>query len=336
MIRKITVLLLLVASISSNAQDISKEDSLKTWRFVGENKLTFGTVALTNWSAGGADAASGLASIDYRLDYEDGGTVWSNRLILAYGVNAHGNEELVAIDKTDDRIDFTSAYGKRFSDSNYYLTALTNFKTQFSEGLSNVAYKDTVLNDNGDPYLDPDGNPYVDSKSHKIRSSTFMAPAYWTISPGAAYKTGDNFKLVFSPLSTKLTFVLDKDLADNGAFGVTPGKQMLFELGTSIDIYWKQLFTDSFFMENTMRLYSNYIVNYGNVDVDWTFRLNYKLHKFFSVDFNLHTLYDDDVKIDRIVDGVPKSGPMVQVKTVIGIGFIYTINGVPTNVVEME
>lgn len=153
-----------------------------------------------------------------------------------------------------------------------------------------------------------------------------MAPGYLTLAPGAEFKSSENFKVNISPLAAKATFVLDDALSARGAYGVDAGSNSRWELGANIDGYWKQTFTDNFYMENNLRLFSNYLESFGNVDVDWVFKLNLVVSKYVTAEFVLNTLYDDDIKIDRMEDGVSKSGPVVQLKSTLGVGLVYVID----------
>ncbi|MCK5782333.1 MAG: DUF3078 domain-containing protein [Flavobacteriales bacterium] len=324
MLKKITLVSLLFFAFSTiNAQ----EDTTKVWKFTGENKLTFGNVALSNWSAGGTNAMSGLLSIDYKYNYKKDKTSWDNRLILMYGLI---NQNNAGFEKTDDRIDFTSTYGYQIDGSKWNYSMLVNFKTQFAEGLVDSTYKAHSVDGDGDPiYIEKPGGSgnyekLMEDKTDRVAGSKFMAPGYLTLAPGVEYKPSDNFKVNISPLAAKLTFMLDDRLSSEGAFGVDPGSKMRTELGFNVDGYWKQAFSDNFYMENNLRLYTNYLENFGNVDVDWVFKLNLTISKYFTAQFILNTLYDDDVQIERMEDGIVKTGPIIQFKSSLGVGLVYT------------
>ena len=63
-------------------------------------------------------------------NYNKGKSSWDNNLDLAYGLIKQGT---VDIRKTDDKIDFSSKYGKPAFKKWYYAVML-NFKSQFSDG----------------------------------------------------------------------------------------------------------------------------------------------------------------------------------------------------------
>ena len=53
--------------------------------------------------------------------------------------------------------------------------------------------------------------------------SKFMAPGYLMVSLGIDWKPKEYFSIMISPLTSKITFVNDDQLAAIGAFGVDPG-----------------------------------------------------------------------------------------------------------------
>lgn len=77
-------------------------------------------------------------------------------------------------------------------------------------------------------------------------------------------------------------------------------------------------------------LFSNYLNNPENIDINWEVLISMKVNKFMSSTISTQLLYDDDVtlqKKDPIVedDVVIDSGrgPGVQFKEVLAIGFSY-------------
>ena len=286
MLQKTTLLLLLLFGVIQ----IQAQDSTKAWKFSGSSKFTLGTIALSNWSAGGENTTNASFSMDYQYNYAEGKTKWDNRAILLYGTNKQGSGDFL---KTDDRIDITSTYGYE-AKGDWYYALEGNFKTQFYDGFED----DTLF------------------------SSTFMAPGYLTISPGMEYEPSEDFKVMFSPVSSRLTFVNDDTLSARGAFGVTPGENMRYELGAYVNITYNKAFNDHFGMKNLVRLYSNYLENPQNVDVDLTTLFYIKATKYITVDFMIQAIYDDDIKFMN-ADGI--EGGRLQLKSVLGVGLVWEI-----------
>jgi hypothetical protein len=71
-------------------------------------------------------------------------------------------------------------------------------------------------------------------------------------------------------------------------------------------------------------LYSDYINNFGNVDVDWRVDFDFKVNSFVRATLGSHLRYDDDVKIIKPTDvegEFDESGAKVQWKQFLGVGF---------------
>ena len=78
--------------------------------------------------------------------------------------------------------------------------------------------------------------------------------------------------------------------------------------------------------QTKLDLFSNYLKNPQNIDVNWENLVDLKVNRLISVSIFTHLVYDDD--IDLIVDnqatGEPENkGPKVQFKETLGIGLSY-------------
>jgi len=77
---------------------------------------------------------------------------------------------------------------------------------------------------------------------------------------------------------------------------------------------------------STVDLFSNYLHNPQNIDVNWQVLINMKVNKFLSASITTHIIYDDDIMIplDRNEDGITEGkGPRTQFKEVLGVGLSY-------------
>jgi hypothetical protein len=200
------------------------------------------------------------------------------------------------MNKTDDKIDFTSKFGLKAADKLYY-AALVNFKTQLTNG-----------------YNYPNDS---------VKISGFMAPGYLLVALGLDYKPNDNLAVFFAPLTLKLTFVSDDVLANAGAFGVDPGDNLKSEFGGYLRTSLKKDLMENVTIQTKLDLFSNYIHNPQNIDVSWETLLSMKVNKFISATLSTHLLYDDDITItDNKDDGTTKTyKSRVQFKEVLAIGF---------------
>lgn len=276
------------------------------WSTGGTTGLNFSQVYLQNWAAGGQSSVSGTAFINLFAKYAKGSDTWDNTLDLAYGVLRQGDEGVVI--KTDDKIDFASKYGRKASEHWYY-SALVNFRTQFAPG-----------------YAIQDGVP---DKSNII--SDLLAPAYMLASIGMDYKPNDKFTAFISPATYKMTVVMNDSLASIGAFGVDPGENIRSEVGGYVKIAYTTDLVENVGLATKIDLFSNYLNNPQNIDINWEVLISMKINEFMSASVSTQLLYDHDVilqKKEEVVDaeGVvidTGRGPGVQFKEVLAIGFSY-------------
>ena len=267
-------------------------DTLKFWKFNGISSINFSQVSLTNWAAGGDNSYAFNGLINLSLEYSKDKNDWANTLNIGYGIQKQGEQE---VRKTDDNIDFTSKYGRKISKS-FFISALLNFKTQMD-----------------------DGKKYETDTSYVI--SRFFAPAYLQGALGMEYKPGKVFYFVLSPVAGKLTMVLDDTLSDRGSFGVDAGEKTRLELGGSVTMGVNKEIMKNVTFKSTLGLFSNYIENPQNIDVDWKVAINMKINDYLSANLNTHLIYDDDIKTSDD-EGNPR-GAKVQFKEVFGVGLTY-------------
>ncbi|MFD2725618.1 DUF3078 domain-containing protein [Hyunsoonleella rubra] len=279
------------------------------WTQVQKASLDISQVSFTNWNAGGTNSISALLGYEFQKNYKDKFYFWNNSFRVRYGVNKQASRELR---KTDDIVEMTSNLGYQpTEDSKWFYSARFNFRAQIANGYN---YPDT-------------DNPI----------SRFMAPGYLLFGGGMEYgKNIEELSFYFSPLTLKATFVLDQELANAGSFGVEPGvfddNGNLIKKGDNIRTEVGILMTNSYALELTknirathlLSLYTDYINNFGNVDVDWRVNFDFKVNSFVRATLESHLRYDDDVKIlePTAVEGeFDETGARVQWKQFLGIGF---------------
>ncbi len=292
--KKIIVMLTLVVfSMGAFAQETP--DSLAGWEKGAVATLNFSQVSLTNWAAGGQNSLSGVALFNGFMNYKEGKWSWDNMLDIAYGMTKTGKDPWV---KNEDRIDFASKVGRSVS-KNWNYSGLLGFKTQFAKGYE----------------LPHDAN-YI---------SKLMAPGYLTISLGMDYKPCEHFSMFVSPLTTKMTFVMDDYLSALGAFGVEPGKKFRPELGGYVKFAVAYDVMKNVNVQSKLDLFSNYLHNPQNIDVSWDVLVSMKINKFMTATLSTNLIYDDDIDIAfKQDDGTIKKHPAIQFKEMFGLGISYT------------
>lgn len=272
-----------------------KTDSAKVsqWKYNGIASLNFSQTSLSNWAAGGDDAVAGNAIFNGNLQYKKEKWLWTNLLVLEYGLT---NSEKDGSKKATDKIDFTTQLGYS-NDNKWFYTMLADFKTQFSKG-----------------YNYPNKGEYI---------SKFMAPAYSNFSLGMELRPKDAFyTLYFSPVAAKFTFVSDTFLSDRGAFGVKPGDKFRSEFGTFLRGTYQREIMQNVKLMTDANFFTAYDDRFGNIDIDWNVLLNMKINKYLNASINTSLKYDDDIK--AINEDGTKKGPRVQFKEIFGIGIGYS------------
>jgi hypothetical protein len=288
----ILVYFLLHTATAQIAQDTSY------WKKNGDVTLTFSQVSFSNWAAGGKNSVSGVGLFNYSANFLKERTSWDNSLNLGYGLLKEGDHSMI---KSEDKLELNSKAGYKMGEvSHWFYSALFNLRSQFADG-----------------YKYPDTENLI---------STFFAPAYLSLALGADYKPSDMFSLFLSPLGSKFTIVADDFLSGTGAYGVDPGKKFRAELGGTIKSELKFPVAANVDVVTGILLFSNYIDNPQNIDVNWDFRLNMKINDYLSANFIANMMYDHNVlvSVDRNNDGIFEGkGRRIQMKQLFGAGFSY-------------
>ncbi len=289
------------AQVTEKESDLKKvsSDTTAGWETGGMAAITFGHSSFTNWAAGGINSVSinGLSSMFAK--YKKGNLTWDNNFDIGYGIQRQGNKENAEFLKTDDRIDVATKLGVKANDKLYY-AALLNFKTQFTNG-----------------YNYPNDS---------IAISSFLAPGYLLTAVGIDYKPTNALTVFIAPLTSKTTFVNNQTLADAGAYGVEAGKKTRSEFGGYIKTGLTKDIAKNINLSTKLDLFSNYLHNPQNIDINWELLLSMKVNKYLTVNINTQMLYDDDVTVpvDKDGDGISEStGKRLQFKEILGIGFSY-------------
>jgi hypothetical protein len=308
------------------SMETSNKDTI-AWTHGGVLAIGINEGFLHNWASGGELAsltANGIFS--GHLDRLHNREIWSNNLDMTYGLNYTYSTGFLP-HKTDDRIDFTSKYGRRIdTGKNLYFTGLFNFKSQFTKGYD---------------YTAPNWDTFSTSK--------FFSPAYFTLALGLEYRRGSDVSLFLSPVAARLTLV-DKDYTSKspeGAFGVPYNERHLIQLGAYFSGRYRVEINNHMVFKTRLDLYSNYLAkdtkdstgaiikkdNPGNISILFDNLFSWKISKFFNVILGATFMYDNNIPysktyIDATGAEVPKNQPgeglgWVQLKQVFSLGMEY-------------
>jgi hypothetical protein len=277
----------------------------RLWKFRSESAFVLNQSSLSNWTKGGQSSISTVLDMTGYAEYnnKDKKISSSNFARLNFGYLASGDE---GIKKNIDLLETNSklnhlAFGK------VDFSAIMLFKTQLARGYN---------------YFKTAGG-----RDTTGLVSKFMNPATITVGLGFDYKPNKKTSINFSPLSYKGTFVTDTVHIDQTQYGIPKNKKSLNEPGVSFMISHEFNPVKTVTVLNRLQLFTNYIHNPQNVDVDWEMIATAHLNWFTDVRLNTHLIYDDDTKTPQQYkngqpvlspDGTVKKSARIQFKELLG------------------
>jgi hypothetical protein len=272
------------------------------WKDRMEANFIMSQAALSNWVKGGENSLSTSMDITEYANYENKPLNLSsnNFFRIKLGFLKSGNNPIrknIDLIETNSKLNH-KAFGK------FDFSAIMLFKTQLLPG-----------------YNYPNDSVAV---------SKFLNPAVLTLGFGLDYKPNKNTSINFSPLSYKGTYMTDAHI-DQTAYGIPHNKKSLHEPGVSLMVTNDYKPIKSVIITNRLQLFTNYIHNPLNVDVDWEMIATASLNWFTDVRFNTHLIYDDDARTQVIEggipvtnpDGTPKKNARAQFKEILGLSIVF-------------
>jgi hypothetical protein len=270
------------------------------WDYSLSSSFALNQTFLSNWAKGGESSFSNMLDINATAKHTNKKekTEWTNNVRLKYGST------------------ITEEYGLRTN------TDMFNLNSQFNKVIKEKIDFSAVFfmkNQVAKGYKYPNDSVVV---------SKFLNPGSFTIGAGLEYKPFKKTTLNFSMLSYKNTFVLDTAKIDQTRHGIDADKKLRQEMGGQLVVKNSVSILDGLDISNTVRLFTNYLNNPQNVDVDWELSIERKINWYFTVLLNLHFIYDDDIRfpvLDEneqpvlLPDGSPKKSPKLQFKEFLGI-----------------
>jgi hypothetical protein len=278
------------------------------WKLHSESSFIFNQTALTNWVTGGENSLTLASDLTGFADYNNKKiNLSSNNFVrLKYGVLKSGDNPVrknVDLLETNSKLNH-KAFGK------FDFSAVLLFKTQIAKGYS-------YPNDS-------------------VPVSKFLNPAIITFGLGLDYKPNKTTSINFSPLTYKGTFVSDTGKLigqiDQTKYGIPANRKSMHEPGVSLLITNDYKPYKTITITNRMQLFTNYIHNPQNIDVDWEMIVSAKLNWFTDVRFNTHLIFDDDTKtviLDKnkkpVLDanGKQRKTARVQFKELLGFSLFF-------------
>jgi hypothetical protein len=299
--RRITLLFLFaacaVSSVSAqkvldakeNVKELAKgKDDKEGWTKVGGIGGNFSWLNLINPRAGAGDNRIGFGGLlNYSANLIKGKLISNNKIGIQLDVVKNGNDPYA---KATDVLAGTSQLGYQVGKAGgkWYIAGLADFQSQ-------------LLPTYGANYLKqkPFSGTFKDSTL--ALTGKLFAPAMFKLAPGVIYKHDAHLTVLFSPVAFKAIIVSDKTLAKTEKFfpqNTAKDKTVDAQIGAEIRAdYVNKFFNDRLVYSTTLDLYSNYLRNPQNVDLEWFHSLDVMVTKNISLNFKSDWFYDDDIKV---------------------------------------
>jgi len=282
---------------AQDAEDGAEEEKPDGWDTSGNASLLLNQAAFNKeWQGGGTTNISGNLKGTFNANWKSGPWVWDNNLIAEYGKTRFKDSEFDQ--KTNDRLEFTSTLGRQLEGTNWYFSFFLNFRTQFDKG---YAETDTELLIPSPE--DPDILIPVNITTRELETK-FMSPGYLQFGPGMLWKKSEDLKVNFAPATARFIFAssqftdpnnpMNQLDGDGRYFGIEAGDTSRFEFGTSVQATANFGLVKNVRMENQLNLYSNYLEDPQNVDIDYTMNLLMSVNSWLTANFVFQAIYDDN------------------------------------------
>jgi len=262
------ILLLIIFTIVSFAQDAPEEKKDTLWTPRGVVGINLSQVAFDNWSQGGQNSLSFTFFSLLGLDYIGDPWKWRNGLKFAYGRTKFGDEEYRT---NDNEIFFESTliYHTGWAVSPYAgLTA----RTAVTKGFN-----------------------YDSIPSFQIVD--FMDPFYLTEALGFIYDRIPNFSTRLG-IGMKQTFTDQFNQYSDDPETLNEIEKFKNETGIESVTEYKWEFLENMAYLTSLRLFGTFN-DLSIWDVRWDNLIVAKVNDYISVSFNVQLIYDEDESIQR-------------------------------------
>ncbi len=278
----------------------------REWRkehnyFEFKNSVQFTQFAYNrNWASGGENTFNGRLTSYLKHSYTNKKLNISTEWDAAYGLSNKDKRPW----KTEDQFKINTSFNYQMVGKLFY-NFNVDFRSQFANGYNSV--------------------------DDELPVSQFLAPATLNLAVGFNYKFDDKRNVMFAPVSGNMLFVNNQRLADEGAFGVDPGKKFKPNIGMLLRVQWTQVILKDKANDKNIIVYradGQGFYNYKDTPtLDLQQWLDISVFKYLSVNFNCRLIFDN--QISRIKEPATDTKPAVmrsgfwQFSEVLGVGLTY-------------
>jgi hypothetical protein len=319
---------LLLAAFPAHSQEdaapaLEEVEVPKAWESGAGFGMDFSQLFQLNPRQGAGQNRVGIGgAVNIFAKYKKDRLAWDNLGIMQFGVQrlgsgviTQGSTEKVPFQKAIDELRLNSKVGYKVgANSKFFYAVDFTLLSQLTP-----TYKGTeqfpgfFLSD-----VSADGqNPL----------SKIFSPATTTFSVGIDYKPNDKLSIFYSPIGSKFVMVLSDIIARQGVHGNPVegdrGPDGLFlpentknvdsQLGSILRVnYANKFLSDRMAFTSGLILFSNYLNEPQNVDMDWTNELALQIAKGLQLSLTANVFYDHDMRM-LVTDNKAPNGIKVDV-----------------------
>lgn len=327
MLKQLLFISLLTAfSVQLFAQNNSDSTKVKYWTYGGGLGFDLAQLLMINPKVGAGENRLGFGgNISFFVKYNKGRAAWNNNLVLNFGVQKLGRGYTRPFQKSIDELRFTSAFAYALTENNPFSYAVDlAFLTQLTptyEG-NYLSYKDgfSTIKHPISQFVSPatlqvtPGIAYKPSKGKLVGLSLLVSPASFKMiavgsdsiamlgntartnsfhgNPYGWYTSEDEFAKEWLVRPAGWT-------ADSSAYYA----KTFLQFGASIKATYARKFLkdkkgkERIAFATSLTLYSNYLRQPQNIDVEWITNTDFYIIKGLSISLGTNLFYDYDVLV---------------------------------------
>jgi hypothetical protein len=284
-----------------NTQESAQDTSY--WMRTAGLGFDFAQLLQINPRQGAGQNRLGMAgAVKFSIAYKKNKIAWDNSVLWQFGlqrlgagvISTGGTTQKIPFQKSIDELRANTKVGYSIAENNRVFLALDfSLLSQLTPTyLGNAQFPGNFLSD----------------IAGSGANSRFFAPATMTLSAGIDFKPSPKLSIFYTPLGGKFIVVADDRIAQLGVHGnpvardglgnVIDFKSTFTGLGSLVRIQYNSKFLeDRLALASNLALFSNYLDNPQNVDLDWTNQLDFSIFKGLQVTVLLNLFYDHDVLV---------------------------------------
>jgi Protein of unknown function (DUF3078) len=297
----------------SKTQVAAAKDQKEGWTKVGSLGLGFDLLNLINPRPGQGDNLTRYsAALTYGANLLRGKMIWNNKFGWLLGAQKVGGDPFT---KSADALLINSQLGYQVGASGkWYVGGMADFQSQ-------------LLPTYGKNYFS--AKPTGKETTPLNVTGALFSPANIKFAPGIIYKPNADWSFLYSPAGIKAVIVSEDSMRGpkNSTYfpfdPANPTKSVDFQIGSELRVDFSKKFADGKVVyQSTLDLYSNYLRDPQNIDIEWFNSLDFMITKNIAVTVKTDWFYDHDILVTRSSDG--SKGPDVFIRNFVGLKYATT------------